>query len=141
MASWERLILILSMPGNCLRYTSETAAHMPQEIPVVFIAAFSTCANANPPSAGMIASIHRIRFSVLICLLLVPNRKYDPGANYKKIQCQTTRQDCLHSLGSHRRRTTPDRPHLVNERSQGNPEEERLQTLEPDEATRADQGN
>jgi hypothetical protein len=108
---------------------------------VVFIATFSTCANANPPRAGVIASIHKIRLSVLICLLFVPDRKYDPGTNYKKIQCQTTRQDCLHSPGSHRRRTTPHRPHLVNERPYRNREEERLQTLEPEEAARADQRN
>jgi hypothetical protein len=108
---------------------------------VVFIAAFSTCANANPPRAGVIASIHKIRFRVLICLLFVSDRDYDPGANYKKIQHQTTRQDSLHSPGSHRRRTTPHRPHLVNERPYGNHEEERLQTLEPEQATRAEQRN
>src|SRR5215510_13247492 len=112
IASWDRLILILSMPGNCLRYTSETAAHMPQEIPVVFIAAFSTWANANPPSSGVIASSHKVRFRVLIDRLLVPYRKYDPGADHKKIQRQTARQDCLHTRGSHRRRTTPHGPHL-----------------------------
>ena len=39
------------MLGSFLKYTSETAAHTPHEIPAVFMAAFSTCAIAGNAEA------------------------------------------------------------------------------------------
>ena len=51
-ASFFRLMVILSMLGRRFKWNSATAAHTPQEIPSVRMAAFSTCAIAGSAAAS-----------------------------------------------------------------------------------------
>src|SRR5215471_14923507 len=115
IASCERLIFTLSIPGILLKLTSDTAAQTPHEIPVVRIAIFSTCA----PAGSAIAAANRTNVSVRISglPLSIADLQRNPAADKQRVYGDAGRKNGLHSPGPHRRRPAVYEPELVRERS------------------------